>query len=443
MTRRSNPTKTRLLSWLVPIMSGLLVACGGAAASVNSAVTAESIVTPTQAAVAQEPTPLPTSTPEPTPLQMPTLVIWWPETLAPLNNSEAAELLSEQISGFKAAQGNVEVQLRRKLDTGVGGIMSTLRAAAPVASGALPDLTLLRREDLLAAVQAGLVYPMDGKMPAAVLNDFYPSALGLGQVNGVLYGLPYMMDVQHMAYRAGEDPLPVRYADILEQQIHFALPAAQASIVNNVLITQYLDAGGTLPENGVQDLNVEALLDTLQFYEDAVQQGLIDPGVLNYTSPLDYQASLISGTLDAGVVSSTLYLNLVEAGEAIDFGPVPTRSGAVVGELDGWMWVMTTPSADRQALAARFLNWMLDATRQGEYSRSVNMFPSQRTALQTWPDNEYIAFVRQLLNNALLPLTDAEGGTVARAMQNALVAVLAGEATAEAATQDLLNRLAG
>src|SRR5690606_38548741 len=249
---------------------------------------------------------------EPTPA-VTRLVIWWPVSLAPMDNSEAAELLSEQISAFRAAQGNVEVQLRRKLDSGVGGIMSTLRTASPVAPGALPDLTLLRREDMQAAAQSGLIYPLDGQTPPAVLDDLYRSAQTLGQIGSNLYGLPYLMDVHHMAYSSADAAVPSRFEDILTQQISFALPAAQTGVMNNILLIQYLDAGGTLPANGLEDTDVEALLTVLQFYEQATQQGLIDPAVLNYTSPADYRTSLTSGTLAAGGINSSLYLNLLEA----------------------------------------------------------------------------------------------------------------------------------
>lgn len=418
----------------------LLVACSVGAASPADTLTAEAILveTPAATAIAQQPTPTPAPTIEPTPA-VTRLVIWWPESLAPMNNSEAAELLSEQISAFRAAQGNVEVQLRRKLDGGVGGIMSTLRAASPVAPGALPDLTLLRREDMQAAAQSGLIHSLDGQAPPAVLDDLYRSALALGQIGSTLYGLPYLMDVQHMAYSRADAAAPSRFEDILAQQISFALPAAQTSVMNNILLAQYLDAGGTLPVNRIEDADVEALLTVLQFYEQAAQQGLIDPAVLNYTSPADYRTSLTSGTLAAGGVSSSLYLNLLGADTALTFGPIPTESGAPVGQVDGWMWVMTTANADRQALAARFLSWMMDATRQSEYSQAANMIPSRRSALQAWPASAYINFIRQLLNNPL-PLAGSDSGTIARAMQNALVAVLAGEASAEAAVQDLVNQ---
>jgi ABC-type glycerol-3-phosphate transport system substrate-binding protein len=421
----------------------MLVACGPAASTSNIAenVTAELIRTDTPVAVAQEPTLAPSPTLEPTPAALPSMVIWWPEPLAPLNNAEANELLSEQISAFKASQGNIDVQLRRKLENGVGGIMSTLRAASPVAPGALPDLTLMRRSDVTSAAQAGLIYPLEGLISSSISNDLYRAALSLGQVNDQLYGLPYLLEVQHMAFNPQEQTPPSRFEDILEQQVSFALPVAQVDQINNVLMVQYLDAGGTLPTGETTTLDTDALFATLHFYEDALGQGLIDPAVVNYVSAADYQADLLDGTLGGGLVNSTQYLNLIQSGATLEFGPVPTVSGSIVGEVDGWMWVLTTSSADRQALAGRFLNWMLSAERQVEYSQAVNMIPSQRTALQTWEDSPYIRFLRQLLNNALPPVSDSEGGAIIRSVQNALVAVLSQTSTADQAVQDLMERL--
>lgn len=427
------------------VIGSLLVACspGQAAQETGSNVTTEAISTasPTPVPVIQAPTP--TTIVSPTPPEPTRMVIWWPEPLSPLDNSDAADLLSQQISAFQTAQGNIEVELRLKAVDGLGGIMSTLRAASPVAPGALPDLTLLRRSDLQAAVQAGLVYPLlTNELSSTIMDDLYPAAQALGQVDGQMYGLAYMLEAQHMAFQPqGSGQPPATFDDFLNAGITFALPVAQTSQINGVLLTQYLDAGGKLPQDGLNDIDPDALLQVLQFYEQAVVHGLIDPAALNYASPADYQAALVSGTLDAGVVTSTRFLNLLKAGTQLDFGPVPTASGATVGQVDGWILVITTSSADRQGLAMRFLNWMLDASRQGDYSRTINMIPSQRDALQTWPESNYLDFVRQLLDNALLPLSDSEGGAIARAVQNALVSVLSGESTATKATADLIERL--
>ena len=422
------------------LLLGLLVACSSAQTTqvdqVN--ITTEAIQTETPIPVV----PDPTSTAAPTPAEPTRMVIWWPEPLSPLDNSDAADLLSQQISAFQTSQGNIDVELRLKAVDGLGGIMSSLRAASPVAPGALPDLTLMRRSDLQTAVQFGLIYPIQDGVSLEVMDDLYPAARALGQIDDQWFGLPYMLEVQHMAYRPRDGgPPSARFEVLLNMGINFALPVAQASQINGVLLTQYLDSGGTLPENGLNDVDPNALLQTLQFYEQAVVRGLIDPTVLNYTSSADYQADLLDGTLDAGLVDSTQYLSLLQSGAELDFSAVPTESGSTVGQTDGWVWVITTSNADRQALAVRFLNWMLDTARQGQYSSTIHMIPSQRAALQTWNGSAYIDFVQQVLGHTLLPLSDNEGGAIARAVQNALVAVLSGESTAAEATTDLMERL--
>lgn len=188
------------------LISLLLAACASLSSNAPNAVETLSPV------FAPSTTPQSTATTTPEPTEVPTgprtLVIWWPEPLAPRENADAAEVLSEQISAFERAYGDVQVQFRLKLARDTGGIMQTLRAASGgIAPGALPDLTLIRREDLLAAAQAGLIQPIEDEIPPAFLGDLYTAGVELGQVNRQLYGIPYMLDVQHMAYR--NDTVPI------------------------------------------------------------------------------------------------------------------------------------------------------------------------------------------------------------------------------------------
>ncbi|MGQ9889718.1 MAG: extracellular solute-binding protein [Aggregatilineales bacterium] len=416
-----------------------LAACGPSAAPLTPAAAAQPTDTPALAATAT-PTLAATNTPAPA-----VLSVWWPEPLAPLDNSAAADLLSEQISGFQAAQGgDVQVDLRLKREGDLGGIMATLRAASPVAPGALPDLTLLPRSDLLAAVQDGLVFPLEGLVSSAVLGDLFEPALRLGQVDGLLYGVPYALAVEHMAYRrADETPLSWRFADVLARGAPYAFPAAPPAGISRALFSQYLDAGGTLDASNHLEVNAEALRTVLVFYQEATAAGVLSPAVLAYARPTDYRADLVAGALDAGVVSSTLYLTLLEEGAALQFGPLPTESGGKVSALDGWLWALTTASADRQALAARFLNWMMNASRQGQYTHAVHMLPSQRAAFQQWPAAPYTAFARELLAAATPYLADNANHAAARALQTAMIEVIDGQKDAAAAVEGVLDQLGG
>jgi ABC-type glycerol-3-phosphate transport system substrate-binding protein len=386
-----------------------------------------------------------TSTPDftPTPAGPTTLVIWWPEPLAPRENADAAEVLSEQISAFERANATVEVQFRLKAARDVGGIMQTLRSASAVAPGALPDITLLRREDLLAAAQAGLIQPMENQIAPTILGDLYTASVALGQVEQQFYGVPYMLEIQHMAYRSSDVPINSwRLSDFLRERFPFAFAAGRATGVSDVFWVQYLAAGGTVPTNGELTLNIPALRSTLSFYEQAANRGLINASVLDYTSSTDLAVLLAGGEIDAAVINSGGYLNLLNQGQRLDFGPIPTQDGQPATYLNGWLWVMVSSNPEKQTLAATFINSMLEVEMQGQYSQAIHMLPSQRSALRQWADESYAEFINDQLANATLPLPENIGGTAARAMQDALRAVLTGEQNAEEAVQDVVDQLA-
>ncbi len=370
-----------------------------------------------------------------------TLNIWWPEPLAPIDNLEAADLLSEQISGFQAANRDVTVEFRLKKAQDVGGIMSALRAANLVAPGALPDLTLLRRSDLLAAAQANLIAAIDEREEAAVLDNLHPMVSALGRFNDRLYGLPYNVEVQHIAMQAGlYPPDGWDFEGVLAQRMAYVFPAGRATSLSDVFLAQYRSTTAT-QESAALNVDADQLQALFEFYEQAMREGVIDPIVLEYILPDDYRTGLMSGTIPAGVVTSTLYLEMIMDGATLDFAPIPTASGTPTTVVDSWMWVLTSADAEQQAAALRFLNWMLDIDRQGRYNQAIYMLPSQRTALRQWENADYATFVDTLLNGATLPLSESAGSLTARVIQSALASVISGQRSAEEAAQDVMAQL--
>ena len=152
--------------------------------------------------------------------------------------------------------------------------MATLRTANNVAPGALPDMTLIRREDLLSAAQSGLIYPLEGLVPSAILGDLYDVALELGQVDGQIYGLPFMLEGYHLAYHGIIDTLDVSasFDDFLLKETEWVFSGGRAdNVTTDILFAQYLDAGGTPSQsNGKISIDSEALSTVLTFYEQAL-----------------------------------------------------------------------------------------------------------------------------------------------------------------------------
>ena len=407
----------------------------------------EDVVTPATTPLILVQTGTPTRRSEATPPQTPEptrMALWLPAQLAPADNPVAMELLISQLEAFQSVLGNVSLRLRLKPGTGADGILATLRAASPVAPGALPDLTLMRRADMLAAARDGLIHSMEGRVSSAILDDLFPAALNLGRIDGELYGLPWLLTLQHMAWvpQRGREPV-ASFAELLDAQTRFAMAAADPARMNNLLLMQYLAAGGRLPTDAERPADVSAWEETLRFYGQALAQELLDPAVTGYSTTANYAGLLRSGELDAAVLGSDDWLRLQAAGEELDFGPVPTKEGTQAGVLEGWLWVMVTDSSGRQALSNRFLDWMLGSGRQGEFSRSVAMLPSRVTAWGLLEATPYLDFTRNLLASAILPPAGGEDGAAVNSARNALLSVLSGEADADAAAEDLLRRLAG
>jgi len=436
--------------WLMPLLALVLVACGAQADAQlpeNTLITNTApALTPTATplGMAQAVTPLPTT--ELTAVPAPSLKIWWPEALAPVDRADVTNLLDEQIGEFVGGSDtptDIEFRLRRYDD--VGGIIATLQAASEVAPGALPDLTLIRREDLVSLAQAGLIYPLEGFVASAIIGNLYDSALELGQIDGRIYGLPYTLDALVMAYQNLENQ-PVAgwsFVDILEREQDFRFPARRINTVNNTFLLQYLDAGGTLPEPGQEMiLDADALLAVLQFYERAYALGLVDETVFDYGQPQEYQTELATGEIDAALLHASTYFAMRDSGTPLFMDTVPTVSGEPTTLVTGWMWVLTTNNADRRALAMSFVNWMMETNRQRTYTQALNALPSQRQALQRMDGQRMdVELVDAMLSNSIIPPPEDVTGPLGRLMQSALNAVLSGETTAEDAVQNVLDQL--
>lgn len=436
------------MRWLIVVL--LLTACStGQTTTQPLNVTLQSTPVPTVPLV------IPTADlPEATDEASPTVLrLWWPELLAPTDLS-ASSALTEQIEGFQAANPDLSVEVRLRRVGDVGGIMSTLRTAWAVAPGALPDLTLLRRSDLLLAERAGLIRPLPNDTDQ-LLRLVFSSAVMLGQVNGEPYGIPYLLEVEHLAYQSG-DPAPEswRFEDVLAASMPLTFPVGRPGSLNSLFMAQYLQlssaADEATPEPGSRTtpLDIDALMRLFSFYEQASAAGLIDPLVLETSTSNDYLGELAAGNLPAALINSTQYLRLLQSESELAPAPLPTESGEPITVLEGWMWVIPTPDADRQQAAVRFLSWMMESGHQSAYARALAMLPSQGAALRLWeaeddPLSSYAVFAETLLANGILLPSEEAFGAAGRAIQSALAGVLSGQFTAQQAVDEVLAQVGG
>jgi ABC-type glycerol-3-phosphate transport system substrate-binding protein len=420
------------------LLSLLLTAC--AAAVQNSTAPPPTTPAPEMTAVSPADSP---SIATPTASGPITLRVWWPDALTLPSNDSATLLLDEQFNDFESAESDVQVEPRLKKADSVGGIFETLRSGSAVAPDSLPDVTLLRRGELVEAVRLGLVQPIQGQITSAILGSLAPSALELGRFDGVLYGLTYAVNVHLIAYR----PVTLSgsfstFEEVLTNRQSFVFPAGITQGISDVLLVQYLSAGGRVRDLLDGRPKAEPLRIVFNFYAQAAAEGIITPAVLDYADSSAYLPDLSGGSLDAAVVTSRQYLDLRSGSVSLDPAPIPLAAGDLSSTLDGWIWVIVTRDPDRQAEAARLVEWMMEIDRQAVYTEQIHWLPSQQAALAAWEQTPFTTLAAALMNNAVIAPAEDSAPATFRALQNALAAVISGQRTADQAVGDVLSQAA-
>lgn len=371
------------------------------------------------------------------------LTIWWPDVLALDENNSFHPILAEQHDAFLANEENLNLEYRLKPVETIGGIMSTLRAASDVAPDALPSLTLVRRQNLLAAERIGLLQSLEGQVSSSIQGDL-DTALALGQVNNILYGVPYLLELQHFVYRPedGVNYSSWTYEAVLERNQPFIFAGGHVGGLNDIFYLQYLNDGGRLDRDGLLTLNDEALNSLLTFYETASDSGLVDGFTMNFTAPRDYMNEFLNEEYNTVVFDSSTYLRLHETDRTLEIAPIPTSSGEASTIFDGWMWVLIATDEEEQAAAIRYLNWMMAAERQSEFAEAVYQIPSRKSALEFGlAGNADVEAYLALLENPILPVSDGEVGSLGGLIQEALTSVITLESTAEEAVDYVVSGL--
>jgi ABC-type glycerol-3-phosphate transport system substrate-binding protein len=392
------------------------------------------------AAIALAPARAQDVTPEAAP-PLTTLRLWFPDNLAPPDDPAVTALLASVVQDFEAANPDVQVDLRIKRagDAATpGSVVHSLRSARAVAPGALPHLTLLRQSELSAAARDGLVAAVPEDSAASAADLFVPAAAALGRLDGVRFGVPFLLEVEHLAAAPDvEPPARLAFSDVLAADWRFVFPAGQASPASDLLIAQIAEAGG-LTEDGMLAPDRDTLAAIYQFYADALNAGLIPAEASGYDAPADYVDLLTGGEAPAGLISSSDFLRLRADGGPLSALPLPTLNGSPASVLNGWLWVMPAGSPDEQAVALRFIRWMNDPARQADLARAAAAIPAQTAAFDAWAIGDYGAMIDSILAGAL-PLSDwaARQPDLGRALQAGLLDVWAGTATPDQAAAAL------
>lgn len=391
----------------------------------------------------QTPTAAPTEDPTPH-----TLLVWWPGPLAPEAGSAADRALRRQIADYEAARSRT-ISLRIKKPEGAGGIYEMLYSASLVAPAIVPDAIIVRHSQLANAAAQRLLTAVD--LQAMEFNDLFSTGTPLGRVADVQYGVPYILELQHIVYRKSSVPTPPRTLDDLLSAGQFYLfPARGGKSVSPTLLAQYVAAGGRIvDENERPVIDREPLLTVLRHYEQSLKAGIAGPELVDYSGVGQYWAQFMTGRANVAQIDSTTFLAQRSGGmalggsSAVDVADLPMPGTNRPAIVDGWVWAVTATTPERQAQALDAIAWFMDAERQAEFTRAVGMLPSRLSALALWEqaNDPYAAFARKLLEGVAAPLPDMVAGNVAAALQEAFEDVLFARTSADEAAAEAVQKV--
>jgi ABC-type glycerol-3-phosphate transport system substrate-binding protein len=354
------------------------------------------------------------------------LVVWMPDVLSPAGDAPGQQEFLEQLAAFDETRPDIRVQIYTKRSYGEGSILSYLSTALPVAPDILPDITLLDQDGVAQAATEGLIAPVGMLVDPALLEAMYPAAVSLGTVDGDLYGISYLLEIEHLVYRntVFRKP-PNSFQAILDARQPLIFPAGSSGSVNRTTLLQYMAAGGLLADenDGKPLLNATILTGVLAFYSQAHARGLIGTEIFQVADTTAGWLAYREHRANITVVSSTLYLKERAQVNNTSLTWIPTPKGDPWALATSWLWVMVTRDPDRQAASMALLEFLMEPVNQGRYSQAVHWLPSQYRSLAVWGGTDsYPAFAGVLLQVAQ-PLPDTKLPS-SIAIQKALEAVL-------------------
>jgi ABC-type glycerol-3-phosphate transport system substrate-binding protein len=133
-------------------------------------------------------------------------------------------------------------------------------------------------------------------------------------------------------------------------------------------------------------------------------------------------------------ISSDLYLSVLTGTPA----SVPTRDGGAVTLSRGHAWALTARDPERQVLAVRLLEWLLNPVNASTWNAAAGSLPTRRAAFERMERSVYVSFMYLQLETAIPYAQSETHRNIYRAMQQAVDAVLRQGAPPETAAANIL-----
>ncbi len=256
-------------------------------------------------------------------------------------------------------------------------------------------------------------------------------------VDGQLMGIPFEMDVEHLIYNTNKvTSTPIAWTDVISANTTYVFPAKGTNgLVNDAFLIQYLALGGRLQDDeGQPFLDEQALRAALEYYRRGVEEDVIPPEILTIGSPDEIWPDYVAAQVGMAHASGHRFLSDKSVLRSTDFASIPTHDGTPLTIGHGRGLAIVTHDPDRQATAARLIEWLMEPNNNVAWSRATMYLPTRYAAFNLIGDEDlYWSFLQHQLEIAVPSPSFPEYDQIGRVLQQAVIEVLGEEATPEEA----------
>lgn len=398
--------KNRILLGLGLILIFLLSACEGLPFDLPWLTARTSTATLSPGEIEDvTPTPETTTTVKATPAPITDLTIWVPPEMDPALETEASQLLRARFQTFSDQNDNIEINVRVKAASGVGGLLDALTAASATAPNALPDLIALSRQDLEIAALKSLIFPLDSLTEIPDDSDWYDFTRDMALLQGSTFGLPFAADSLVLVYRPDSfEQFPGSWVGIFQTDTVLAFPAESEQSLFQMSL--YLASGGSLQDNQRRPmLEVEPLTEIFRLFQQGVEAGNITESSLQYQTSAQVWTAFREGQANLVVTWLSNYLKDIPADALV--APLLPVNNTPVSLGTGMGWALATPDENRHPLAVDLGEFLVEPQFLSEWALASGYLPPRPSSLDTWQDQNLRSSLNQIaLMTRLQPSND-------------------------------------
>jgi ABC-type glycerol-3-phosphate transport system substrate-binding protein len=386
--------------------------------------------------VTRQPATIDAVTPSP---EVTNLSIWIPPQFDPSQDTDEAKILTDLINTFMKENPGVSISFRIKGTSGDSNALNSLSAAKNAAPDVIPSLVILDRNDLLTAVQKGLVYPINTGIFSDT-NSWYSFAKQASAADNLIYGIPIAGDALVMVYRMSKTGSEMTtWEDILSRGLPIAFVPSSSDALFPTFI--YSAMGGKLiDDQGQPWLDQSILVQTLNFFLTGGQNGAFPPSLAQVVDQSQNWQMFLEGSVSIIISKFSTFRH--NQGTDIDAISLPLFSDTGSYPLmNTWNIALTTGDTEIQKIGVKFAEKLADPIFNDLWTAQAGYFPVRESEHIAWENDSQLNTILKINPGASLIPNNQILNKISPILNEAVSKVIKSLTTPEQAAQEAIAEL--